>query len=162
MNWILIIAIGEAGLLTYWFLKSMFGKGNTPPAERNYVELKEGDKCSVHPAIELKTVKTKRIRAEERIYPRFVCGTARREPISPDRSVLICPECSFYTIMHIDEAGIEHVSFPDQIGNQVVTTCKKCSAPMVLKLERVGQFLSCSGSPECENSKPSIYKLGLS
>jgi DNA topoisomerase-1 len=32
-------------------------------------------------------------------------------------------------------------------------TCEKCSAPMVIKLGRHGQFLACSNYPECKNTK---------
>ena len=31
--------------------------------------------------------------------------------------------------------------------------CEKCSAPMVIKLGRHGQFLACSNYPECKNTK---------
>ncbi|HEY7699152.1 MAG TPA: type I DNA topoisomerase, partial [Vicinamibacteria bacterium] len=32
-------------------------------------------------------------------------------------------------------------------------TCEKCSRPMVLKKGRYGQFLACSGYPECKNTR---------
>jgi len=32
--------------------------------------------------------------------------------------------------------------------------CEKCGKPMVLRWGRFGQFLSCSGFPECKNAKP--------
>jgi DNA topoisomerase I len=32
--------------------------------------------------------------------------------------------------------------------------CDKCGKPMVIKMSRFGRFLSCSGYPECKNSKP--------
>jgi DNA topoisomerase-1 len=32
-------------------------------------------------------------------------------------------------------------------------TCEKCGKPMVLKWGRFGQFLSCSGYPECKNTR---------
>jgi DNA topoisomerase-1 len=34
--------------------------------------------------------------------------------------------------------------------------CEKCGKPMVLKWGRNGQFLACSGYPECKNTKPFI------
>ncbi|MGC9046828.1 MAG: type I DNA topoisomerase [Minisyncoccia bacterium] len=32
--------------------------------------------------------------------------------------------------------------------------CEKCGKPMVIKTSRFGQFLACSGFPECKNIKP--------
>ena len=39
--------------------------------------------------------------------------------------------------------------------------CSKCGRPMVVKVGRFGRFLSCSGFPECRNSKPLIQKTGV-
>ncbi len=36
--------------------------------------------------------------------------------------------------------------------------CDKCGKPMVIKWGRNGQFLACSGYPECKNTKPLIRK----
>jgi DNA topoisomerase-1 len=36
--------------------------------------------------------------------------------------------------------------------------CEKCGKPMVIKWGRNGQFLACSGYPECKNTKPFIRK----
>lgn len=33
------------------------------------------------------------------------------------------------------------------------TTCEKCGRPMVLKRGRFGEFMACSGYPECRNTK---------
>lgn len=44
----------------------------------------------------------------------------------------------------------------DNIKKEVVVTneiCDKCGRPMVIKWGRKGKFLSCSGFPECRNSK---------
>jgi DNA topoisomerase-1 len=44
----------------------------------------------------------------------------------------------------------------DNIKKEVVTTdqvCDKCGRPMIVKWGRKGKFLSCSGYPECKNSK---------
>jgi DNA topoisomerase-1 len=37
-------------------------------------------------------------------------------------------------------------------------TCEKCGKPMVIKWGRNGQFLACSGYPECKNTKPFVRK----
>jgi DNA topoisomerase-1 len=42
------------------------------------------------------------------------------------------------------------------IKKEVVTTdeiCDKCQRPMIIKWGRKGKFLSCSGFPQCKNSK---------
>jgi DNA topoisomerase-1 len=39
---------------------------------------------------------------------------------------------------------------PDAFQNE---TCEKCNRPMVLKKGRYGQFLACSGYPECKNTR---------
>lgn len=44
----------------------------------------------------------------------------------------------------------------DNIKKEVITTseiCEKCGRPMIIKWGRKGKFLSCSGFPECKNSK---------
>ncbi|MBI4220866.1 MAG: type I DNA topoisomerase, partial [Chloroflexi bacterium] len=38
--------------------------------------------------------------------------------------------------------------------------CEKCERPMVIKTGRFGKFLSCSGFPECRNSKPLRISTG--
>ncbi len=38
--------------------------------------------------------------------------------------------------------------------------CEKCGKPMVIKWGRNGQFLACSGYPECKNAKPFVRTEG--
>ena len=38
--------------------------------------------------------------------------------------------------------------------------CEVCGRPMVIKRGRFGPFLSCSGFPECRNSRPLVQKTG--
>jgi DNA topoisomerase-1 len=38
--------------------------------------------------------------------------------------------------------------------------CDKCGSPMVIKHGRFGPFMSCSGFPDCRNSKPILKKTG--
>ncbi|MEE8519208.1 MAG: type I DNA topoisomerase [Dehalococcoidia bacterium] len=38
--------------------------------------------------------------------------------------------------------------------------CEKCGQPMVIKHGRFGPFLSCSGFPDCKNSRPILKKTG--
>ncbi len=39
--------------------------------------------------------------------------------------------------------------------------CEKCERPMVIRPGRYGKFLSCSGFPECRNSRPIIISTGV-
>jgi DNA topoisomerase-1 len=41
-----------------------------------------------------------------------------------------------------------------ELDEQSNETCEKCERPMVIKSGRFGKFLSCSGFPECRNSRP--------
>ncbi len=39
--------------------------------------------------------------------------------------------------------------------------CEKCERPMVIKSGRFGRFLSCSGFPECKESRPLLMRVGV-
>ena len=39
--------------------------------------------------------------------------------------------------------------------------CEKCERPMVIKSGRFGRFLSCSGFPECKESRPLLTRVGV-
>ena len=49
----------------------------------------------------------------------------------------------------------------DQIDEETDEVCEKCERPMVIKSGRFGRFLSCSGFPECRNSRPLLSKIGV-
>ena len=49
----------------------------------------------------------------------------------------------------------------DQIDEQSDETCEECASPMVIKSGRYGRFLSCSGFPDCRNSKPLLERIGV-
>ena len=51
----------------------------------------------------------------------------------------------------------KETSAEDQEGeSQEKEVCEKCGQPMVLKKGRYGEFLACSGYPECKNTKKTI------
>jgi len=62
------------------------------------------------------------------------------------------PECTFTGNYLRDEKGQLQVieTPPDQVSDQV---CEKCGKPMVIKTGRYGQFLACSGYPDCKNAR---------
>ena len=49
----------------------------------------------------------------------------------------------------------------DQIDEETDEVCEKCERPMVIKSGRFGRFLSCSGFPECKNSRPLLTRIGV-
>ena len=49
----------------------------------------------------------------------------------------------------------------DQIDEESDEVCEKCERPMVIKSGRFGRFLSCSGFPECKNSRPLLSRIGV-
>jgi DNA topoisomerase I len=53
---------------------------------------------------------------------------------------------------------IEKVKIPEKKTNEI---CEKCGKPMVIKQGRYGEFLACSGFPECKNTKPLIKEIGI-
>tara|TARA_Y100000588_G_scaffold273706_1_gene289612 strand:- start:1353 stop:3497 length:2145 start_codon:yes stop_codon:yes gene_type:complete len=62
----------------------------------------------------------------------------------------------------LDEATETAERVPsDQIDEPSDEICEKCERHMVIKSGRFGRFLSCSGFPECKNSKPLINKIGV-
>ena len=49
----------------------------------------------------------------------------------------------------------------DQIDEETDEVCDVCGRPMVIKSGRFGKFLSCSGFPECRNSRPFLARIGV-
>ena len=47
------------------------------------------------------------------------------------------------------------------IDEETEEVCEVCERPMVIKSGRFGKFLSCSGFPECRNSRPLLTRVGV-
>ncbi len=56
------------------------------------------------------------------------------------------------------DAAIEKVQIEDQPTGEI---CEVCGKPMVLKVGRFGEFIACSGYPECKNTKPVVKSTGV-
>lgn len=56
------------------------------------------------------------------------------------------------------EAQLEKITFEPIVSDQV---CDVCGKPMLVKEGRFGQFLACSGFPECKTTKNIIKKIGV-
>ncbi len=53
---------------------------------------------------------------------------------------------------------IEKVKPEDRPTDEI---CEKCGRPMVIKTGRYGEFLACSGYPECTNTRKIVRSLGV-
>ena len=65
----------------------------------------------------------------------------------------------FYTPFKVDlEKAVVHMR--DLKREEIPTDfkCEKCNSPMVIKWGRNGEFLACSGYPECKNTKEFLRK----
>jgi DNA topoisomerase-1 len=54
------------------------------------------------------------------------------------------------------EKNMQDLKQPDQ---EAGFNCEKCGKPMMIKTGRFGQFIACSGFPECKNTKPILKKI---
>ncbi|MDD6154731.1 MAG: type I DNA topoisomerase [Eubacteriales bacterium] len=60
--------------------------------------------------------------------------------------------------LKVADDAIEKVQIEDRPTDEV---CEICGRPMVIKTGRFGDFLACSGYPECKNTKPIVKKVGV-
>ncbi|MDR0885666.1 MAG: type I DNA topoisomerase [Clostridiales Family XIII bacterium] len=69
---------------------------------------------------------------------------------------------SFYDILEkeleVADKEIEQVIIEDEPTDEI---CDVCGKPMVIKHGRFGEFIACSGYPECKNTKPIMKKIGV-
>lgn len=56
------------------------------------------------------------------------------------------------------DAAIEKVKIEDKPTGEM---CELCGKPMVIKAGRYGDFIACSGYPECKNTKPIVKTIGV-
>lgn len=60
--------------------------------------------------------------------------------------------------LEVADNAIEKVTVEDQPTGE---TCELCGKPMVLKTGRFGEFIACSGYPECKNTKPIVKTIDV-
>ncbi len=60
--------------------------------------------------------------------------------------------------LEIADNAIEKVTVEDQPTGEI---CELCGKPMVIKAGRFGDFIACSGYPECKNTKPIVNKIDV-
>ena len=56
------------------------------------------------------------------------------------------------------DAAIKKVRIEDKPTGEM---CELCGKPMVIKAGRYGDFIACSGYPECKNTKPIVKTIGV-
>lgn len=61
--------------------------------------------------------------------------------------------------LKIAEDEIERVQPSDKIAEGEF--CEKCGKPMAIKSGRFGEFLACTGYPDCKTTRPIIKKVGV-
>ena len=57
------------------------------------------------------------------------------------------------------DENIEKIEVEDEMTDEI---CEKCGRNMVKKRGRFGEFLACSGYPECKNTRPIVKQTGVS
>ncbi len=83
------------------------------------------------------------------------CGKTLHIKIGKNGHFLACsgyPECKYSSDYTRDEKGHIQVVAPP-VSEATDKVCEKCGKPMVLKRGRYGDFLACSGFPECKNTQ---------
>ena len=56
------------------------------------------------------------------------------------------------------DSEIEKVEVKDRDAG---VKCELCGRPMVIKMGRYGEFMACSGFPDCRNIKPIVHEIGV-
>jgi DNA topoisomerase-1 len=68
----------------------------------------------------------------------------------------------FYDILKDElqtaDAEIEKLKLEDEVTDEI---CELCGKHMVKKFGRFGEFLACSGYPECKSTKPIVNKINV-
>ena len=60
--------------------------------------------------------------------------------------------------LEVADKAIEKVTIPDRVSDEV---CEICGKPMLIKTGRFGEFLACSGYPECKNVRSIVKPVGV-
>jgi DNA topoisomerase-1 len=83
------------------------------------------------------------------------CKKPVRIKVGKNGHFLACsgyPECTYSSDYTRDEKG--HIQPVEHPAEEVTDkNCEKCGMPMVVKRGRYGDFLACSGYPECKNTQ---------
>ncbi|MEG2199270.1 MAG: topoisomerase DNA-binding C4 zinc finger domain-containing protein, partial [Anaerovorax sp.] len=68
----------------------------------------------------------------------------------------------FYQILEkeleVADQAIEKMVIEDELTDEL---CELCGKPMAVKHGRFGEFLACSGYPDCKNTKARVHKINV-
>ncbi|MDD2483853.1 MAG: type I DNA topoisomerase [Eubacteriales bacterium] len=68
----------------------------------------------------------------------------------------------FYATLKVElevaEKEMGHIKLEDELTDEL---CELCGKPMAVKHGRFGEFLACSGYPECKNTKARVQKIDV-
>ncbi|ACN15819.1 TopA [Desulforapulum autotrophicum HRM2] len=84
-----------------------------------------------------------------------LCGKPLNIKMGRNGHFIACtgyPECSFSSNYTRDEKGAIQI-LETKTDNTKVKDCIKCGSPMVKKEGRFGEFLACTGYPECKHTE---------
>src|SRR5205823_2916985 len=82
------------------------------------------------------------------------CGAPMVIKFGRNGEFLACskyPKCTNTKDFEVDEQG--KITPKEQVAAPTDETCDKCGKPMVKKRSRFGEFLGCSGYPDCNGIK---------
>lgn len=60
--------------------------------------------------------------------------------------------------LEVADRELEKIKLEDEAAGE---DCELCGKPMVIKHGRFGEFLACSGYPDCRNTKPRVQKINV-
>ncbi len=95
------------------------------------------------------------------------CGRAMVIKIGRFGKFLACsgyPDCKNTKQLKRDQKGdidVKESNAQTKESELTDETCEKCGKPMVKKVGRFGEFLGCSGYPECRNIKNILKTVGV-
>ena len=61
--------------------------------------------------------------------------------------------------MDFADEKIEKVELEERVSDEI---CELCGKPMVYRHGRFGEFLACTGYPDCKNTKMIVNSIGVS
>lgn len=65
---------------------------------------------------------------------------------------------SFKKELDVADEEVRRIELQDELTDEI---CELCGKQMAIKQGRFGEFLACSGYPECKNTKPIVTKTGV-
>lgn len=73
------------------------------------------------------------------------------------------PDCKNAKPLKTEKEALEKGKISAELEKKLANKkCDKCGKPMVIKVGKYGEFLGCSGYPECKNIQPIVKFTGVS